>query len=161
MAVTHVVGMSDCKIAWDPGDKLVTYALGSCVGVSLYDPTTRVGGLLHIMLPDSRYRSSDRELNPFMYADTGFQAMLQAVLAQGARRDRIEARLAGGANMLKHSQFLDIGRRNSEAVLSILRLDRIPILGQSLGGVVGRSMFLDLADGTVSVRLLGRGEERI
>lgn len=159
MAVTHVVGISDCKLSDDPTDTVVTYALGSCVGVALYDPRNRVGGLLHIMLPDSQFRSSAREFNPFMYADSGIYAFLNGLLSKGARKERLEARIAGGANMLQHSSLLDIGKRNAETVVATLKLERIPILGQSLGGVVGRSMSIRLDDGHVSVRLLGRGEE--
>ena len=161
MAATHVVGISDCKLSADPSDKVVTYALGSCVGVVLHDPVARIGGILHIMLPDSRYRPSNREFNPYMYADTGLYAFLHAMLKGGASRTRIGAKLAGGANMLQHSQFLDIGRRNAETAVSILGLEKIPILGSSLGGVVGRSLALSLSDGAVTVRLLGRGEETL
>jgi len=159
MATTHVVGISDCKMSDEPTDTVVTYALGSCVGLSLYDRKSRMGGILHVMLPDSRFRSASREFNPHMYVDTGFHAFLKTLLAKGARRDAVEARLAGGANMLQHSQFLDIGKRNAEAMVTVLRLERVPILGSSLGGVVGRSMSLRLQDGAVTVRLLGRGEE--
>ncbi|MBI5016484.1 MAG: chemotaxis protein CheD [Deltaproteobacteria bacterium] len=159
MAMTHVVGISDCKVSDDPTDTVVTYALGSCVGLSLYDRKSHMGGILHVMLPDSQFRSASREFNPHMYADTGLNALLGALLAKGARREALEARVAGGANMLQHSQFLDIGKRNAEAIVGALRLQRIPILGSSLGGVVGRSMSLKLHDGTVTVRLLGRGEE--
>lgn len=161
MAATHVVGISDCKVSDESADTVVTYALGSCVGLALYDRKSRMGGILHVMLPDSRYRSPSREFNPHMYADTGFYAFLQALMAKGARRDTIEARLAGGANMLQHSHLLDIGKRNAEAMVTVLRLERIPILGSSLGGVTGRSMSLRLHDGTVTVRLLGRGEETL
>lgn len=161
MATTHVVGISDCKFSDDPTDTVITYALGSCVGVALYDPRLRVGGLLHVMLPDSRLRSATREFNPFMYADSGVCAFVQALIARGARKERLEARVAGGANMLKHSEFLDIGKRNAEVVLATLQLEGIPVKGQSLGGVVGRSMAMRLEDGRVSVRLLGRGEETL
>lgn len=159
MAATHVVGISDCKVATDPADTVVTYALGSCVGLALYDRQARIGGLLHVMLPESRLRSSVREFNPFMYADSGFYELLKELTARGARKDRIEARAAGGANMLRHSDLLDIGRRNAETILRMLALEHLPVVGTSLGGVVGRSMALRLADGTVTVRLLGRGEE--
>lgn len=159
MATAHVVGISDCKMSDDPTDTVVTYALGSCVGLALYDRRSRIGGLLHVMLPDSRYRSASREFNPYMYADAGFHAFLKEMLSLGAHRDAIEARLAGGANMLQQSHFLDIGKRNAEAMITVLRVERIPILGSSLGGVVGRSMALRLQDGTVTVRHLGRGEE--
>ncbi len=161
MAHTHVVGISDCKVASNPSDTVVTYALGSCVGLALYDPTTRVGGLLHVMLPDSRYRSASREFNPYMYADTGFYAILQEVQAAGARRERLVAKLAGGANMLGKTALFDIGGRNAEALQGLCRLERVPVLGTSLGGTVGRSMELRLEDGSVRVRLLGVGEETL
>lgn len=159
MAETLVVGISDAKVSADPTDSVVTYALGSCVGLALYDRVRRVGGLLHVMLPDSRFRSSAREFNPFMYADSGFYELLRAVEAAGGRRQDLVAKLAGGANMLGQTAIFDIGRRNAEALLGLCRLERIPVLGTSLGGTVGRSMELWLSDGKVKVRLLGVGEE--
>ncbi len=159
MAQTHVVGISDCKVASNPADVLTTYALGSCVGVTLYDPVSRVGGLLHVMLPDSRFRSPAREFNPYMFADTGFYALLREVEQAGAKRQRLVAKLAGGANMLGGTAIFDIGGRNAEALLGYCRLERIPVAATSLGGTVGRSMELVLSDGTVRVRLLGVGEE--
>lgn len=159
--MTHVVGISDCKVGTGVDDTVVTYALGSCVGLALYDSRARVGGLLHIMLPDSQVRYGSSPLNPFMYADTGVQSLLQLLEEQGASRVRLVAKAAGGANMLRHSSLLDIGQRNSETVLAILGRERIPLLGQSLGGTVGRSMQLALSDGSVLIRLLGVGEERL
>lgn len=161
MASLHVVGISDGKVSNDPTDTLVTYALGSCVGLVLYDPHARAGGLLHVMLPDSSFRSSSREFNPHMYADTGFYGLLEALLGLGTARHRLVAKLAGGANMLRNSSLLDIGLRNAETMASLLKRERIPILGTSLGGAVGRSMQLRLDDGSVKVRLLGQGEETL
>ena len=115
--------------------------------------------MLHVMLPDSRYRSGSREFNPHMYADTGFFSLLQMTLSLGAQRERLVAKVAGGANMLHHSSVLDIGKRNSEAILDLLQREKIPIAPRSLGGTVGRSMHLSLRDGAVKVRLLGVGEE--
>lgn len=161
MAMNHVVGISDCKASRDPTATVVTYALGSCVGLVLYDARLAVGGMLHVMLPDSRYRSATRDFNPYMFADTGFEALLEMVVSLGAARERLVAKLAGGANMLKHSAVLDIGSRNSEAITALLKLARIPVLGSSIGGTVGRSMQLHLKDGSVRIRLLGVGEEQL
>ena len=158
MGALQVVGISDCKASKDSTDSIVTYALGSCVGLALYDPQAKVGGLLHIMLPDSRYRSSSRDFNPHMYADTGFYALTEALLALGASKSRLTGKAAGGANMLRHSSLLDIGQRNSERVLELLRREGIPLLASSLGGTVGRSMRLHIDDGTTVVRLLGERE---
>jgi chemotaxis protein CheD len=156
---TLVVGISDCSVSVDPADTVATYALGSCVGVSLYEPWIRIGGILHVMLPDSRYRSPLREFNPYMYADTGLREFLQTLEKLGGDRRRIEARVAGGANMFQSSKLLDVGRRNAETMLSLLRSERIPVLGTSLGGVVGRSMSLRIRNGQVLVRMLGHGED--
>ncbi len=161
MATVHVVSISDCKLSSDPSDTIVTYALGSCLGLALYDPGATAGGILHLMLPDSRFRSRGRDFNPFAYADTGFQALLDGALRLGASRSRLVAKVAGGSNMLRHSAILDIGKRNAEAVLELLARESIPIMGKSLGGTVGRSMQLQLLDGSVSVRLLGRGQEKL
>lgn len=159
MGAVHVVGISDCKVSDNHADTVVTYALGSCVGIALYDPHARAGGLLHVMLPDSRFRSSAREFNPHMYADTGFYSLLQRLLALGTRKERLVAKLAGGANMLRSSSILDIGKRNADATRDLLQREGIPTVGESLGGVFGRSMSLELHAGVVTVRVLGRGEE--
>ncbi len=159
MPQTHVVGISDCKVARDPTDTVITYALGSCVGLTLYDPQATVGGLLHVMLPDSGLRARTKEFNPHMYADTGFRSLLDQVLALGADPARLRAKLAGGANMLGQTTVFDIGGRNAAALEGFCRAANIPIGATSLGGTVGRSMELRLGDGSVRVRILGRGEE--
>ena len=159
MATVHVVGISDCKISKDPADTIATYALGSCIGLSLYDPAATAGGILHIMLPDSRFRNHSRELNAYMYADTGISEFLRNLTDLGAQKSRLVAKVSGGSNMLRHSEVLDIGKRNTEAVLSLLAREGIAVAAKSLGGSVGRSMQLRLMDGGVTVRLLGRGQE--
>jgi len=161
MGEMHVVGISDCKVGKGTDETVITYALGSCVGLALYDSRAHVGGILHIMLPDSQVRSGSGEINPFMYGDTGVQGLLRLLAEKGADRGHLVAKAAGGANMLRHSSILDIGKRNIETILEILRRERIPLLAQSLGGTVGRSMQLSLEDGTVRVRLLGVGEEKL
>lgn len=161
MGELHVVGISDCKVGRGADDTVITYALGSCVGLALYDPGTQVGGILHIMLPDSQFRTGGAAINPFMYADTGVEGMLRLLADRGAGRGHLVAKAAGGANMLRHSSILDIGKRNIETTLDILKRERIPLLAQSLGGTVGRSMQISLDDGTVCVRLLGVGEETL
>lgn len=159
MPATHVVGISDCKVSADSSDTVVTYALGSCVGVALYDPRVPAGSLLHVMLPHSRYRSKTREFNPFMFADTGIEEQLKMLRALGASTTRLVAKLGGGANMLRHSSVFDIGKRNAEAIREILSAKGIPVRAASLGGTLGRSMQLNMKDGSALVRLLGAGEE--
>ena len=93
-----VVGISDCKVSNDQDSVLVTYALGSCIAVALYDPMAKVGGLLHYMLPESALDAQKAKQNPYMFADTGIKALLEAVTANGGQPRRMVVRLAGGAH---------------------------------------------------------------
>jgi chemotaxis protein CheD len=161
MAQTHVVGISDCKTAREADDTIVTYGLGSCVGLALFDPDTSTGGLLHVMLPDSRYCSASGEFNPHRYADTGFRSLLDQVCALGADKGRLCAKLVGGADMLGQSPVFAIGEQNAEALVGLCRREGIPIAATSLGGTLGRAMEFRLSDGAVRVKLLGRGEEML
>lgn len=157
MSAAVVVGISDCKISSDTNVALTTYALGSCVGIALYDAEARIGGLLHVLLPNSVNNTRD-SLNPFMFADTGIQKMVRDMMMLGANPTRLFARVAGGANMLNSSSVLDIGRKNINAVVETLEKTRMQIRGSSVGGTLGRSMQLDVGDGRVTVRYLGGGE---
>lgn len=157
MSAAVVVGISDCKISGDTNVSLTTYALGSCVGIALYDADARIGGLLHVLLPNSAHNTRDN-LNPFMFADTGIQKMVRDMMMLGASPTRIFARVAGGANMLNSSSVLDIGRKNINAVVDTLEKAKMQIRGSSVGGTLGRSMQLDVGDGRVTVRYLGGGE---
>jgi len=162
MAQTYIVGISDCKASDCADDVIVTYALGSCVGAALYDEEAKIGGLLHCLLPDSSCGlPKNRDKNPHMYADAGLLSLIGMLIDMGAAKERITAKLVGGANMLSNSSLLDIGKRNSEAAMDMLKQEGIPLIGSSIGGNVGRSMWFNLKDGSVRVRLLGRGEEVI
>jgi chemotaxis protein CheD len=114
------VGISDCKVSWDPSDLLVTYALGSCIAVALYDPIAKVGGLLHYMLPDSALDANKAQQNPYMFADTGIPRLIAAVKSKGAQAPRMVVRLAGGAQVLDSQGTFQIGKRNYLAAKRIL-----------------------------------------
>lgn len=157
MSSAVVVGISDCKISGDASVCLTTYALGSCVGIALYDPDARIGGLLHVLLPASMHNTREQG-NPFMFADSGIEKMVRDMMLIGASPTRIFARIAGGANMLNTSSVLDIGRKNINAVMDTLEKTRLSVRGSSVGGTLGRSMQLDIADGRVIVRYLGGSE---
>ena len=94
--MNYTVGISEMKASDQPDDVITTYSLGSCVGLSLYDPVARVGGLIHCMLPLSRIDPQKAEANPCMFTDTGIPALLRLVLGMGAQRDRLIAKVAGG-----------------------------------------------------------------
>lgn len=161
MAGLVKVGMADYKVGRSPSI-LISYGLGSCIGVSLYDPVSKIGGLLHIMLPDSKQaRASD---NPAKFADTGLPLMLNDVLAQGANKSRLVAKLAGGAQMFAFANATDImkvGTRNVEAVKQVLRKMGIKLLAEDTGGNYGRTVQIDLSNGVYKVKTIDRGEKDI
>jgi len=136
-----VVGISDCKVSNDLDSTLVTYALGSCIAVALYDPASKVGGLLHYMLPESSLDAQKAQQNPFMFADTGIKALLEAVTANGANARRLVVRLAGGAQVLDNEGVFQIGKRNYLAARKILWKAGILISAEAVGGEVSRTQW--------------------
>ncbi len=152
-----IVGISDCKVSGDTATSIMTYALGSCVGVALYDPDAKIAGLLHILLPNS-INNTREDFNHFMFADTGLDRMIREMMAIGVTPTSLIARIAGGANMLNSTSVLDIGRKNVQATLQFLERTRIPVRGSSVGGTVGRSMQIEVGTGRVLVKYLGGGE---
>lgn len=143
---------------------LVCYGLGSCVGVALSDHTEGIHALAHVVLPDSRMSSKDSHA-PAKFADTAIPAALEEMRRLGADPRRIQARIAGGAHILKGMHFMrerqDIGSRNVEAVRKALALHGIPIVGEDVGGSHGRTMQLDVATGKVIISTAGREEKEL
>jgi chemotaxis protein CheD len=139
-----------------PPMKIITYGLGSCIGIALYDQGTKIAGLSHIMLPYS-YAFANRS-NPMKYADLAIPELLMRMEANGARLKNIYAKIAGGASMFNFSDKnpgLDIGGRNAEAVKTTLRKYNIPILSEDLGGKSGRTMSIDAVTGKVFIKTIG------
>jgi chemotaxis protein CheD len=156
-----VVGISDCKVSNDPDSALVTYALGSCIAVALYDPAAKIGGLLHYMLPESSLDAQKAQQNPYMFADTGIQALFQAMAAQGAQPRRMVVRLAGGAQVLDSQGVFQIGKRNYLAARKILWKAGVLISAEAVGGEVSRTIRLDLATGRMWIREAGGVEKEM
>ena len=154
--MTHTVTISDAKACATPGDALITYSLGSCIGVALYDPAGRVGGLLHFQLPTA---STTGVGNPFMFADTGLDALLDLMVRGGADRSRITCKLAGGAKMLADASIFDIGRRNHTAIRKALWRRGILIDAEDCGGTTPRTMTLRMDDGVVTLKRDGQTVE--
>ena len=163
MGKTIIVGMAELNVARD-GDILITLGLGSCVGVTLYDPITHVGGMVHVMLPESGNFAKDAAVNKAKFADTGVPNLLNRVLASGAQRASLIAKMAGGANMfssVSNKDVLKIGARNAEAVRLSLRALRIPITADETGGTFGRTISIDTTNGSLLVRTIGHGEKTL
>lgn len=149
------VGIADFKITRNPG-RLITYGLGSCVGVSLYDPLIKVGGLLHVMLPDSTQFNSINK--PAKFADLGIPLMIKEMNLMGISLNRLWAKLVGGAQMfigLDDKMTLNIGKRNVENCRAILKKYGVPIISEDVGGNKGRTMIMDTNTGEITLRAIG------
>ena len=142
-----VVGMADCRVADRPEQVLVTYALGSCIGLAIYDPQTKVGGLLHFMLPDSTIDPERGKANPYMFADTGIPLLLQQLSGRGAVKRRLVVRAAGGAQMLDQENVFEIGKRNYLAMRKLLWKVGILVHAEAVGGMRSRTVRLELSTG--------------
>lgn len=154
-----VVGMADCQIAAEPHQVLVTYALGSCVGLTMHDPVAGVGGLLHLMLPDSTLDPSRSRENPFMFADTGIPLLLRNICAQGAVKSRLVVCAVGAAQILDAQGVFEIGKRNYQATRRILWKNGILLQSEAVGGVDFRTVTLEVATGRLTLRESGRRRE--
>ncbi|MFA5637033.1 MAG: chemotaxis protein CheD [Anaerovoracaceae bacterium] len=157
MSQTLVIGISDYAVSQKP-NILVTYALGSCVGICLYDSKLQIGGLSHIMLPDSG-QFSHQEINRMKFADTAIVDMVKEMRALGCDLRRITAKIAGGARMFQvqpGSQIGSIGDRNVDSVKQILSSLHIPILAEETRKNYGRTVYFDLGTGVMKVHSLNK-----
>ena len=158
--IRHVIGVADWCVAARPGDILVTYSLGSCIGLSLYDPVTKIGGLIHCMLPLSKSDAEKAARNPAMYVDTGVVLLIQKMLSLGADKRRLVAKLAGASKVMDKKDMFRIGERNYVVVRKILWKNDILIAGEDVGGSIPRTMTLYLADGRTTIKT-GRQEREL
>lgn len=150
--VLRTVGLSEMRISRRREEVLVTYSLGSCVGLSLYDPTIRAAGLIHCMLPQSSIDAEKARQKPAMFVDLGVPALLEAMLALGARRQSLVAKVAGGANIFDDRGMFRIGERNYAVLRRILWKNDLLTAGESVGGTRARTMYVSVATGRVLVR---------
>ncbi|MCR2805035.1 chemotaxis protein CheD [Paenibacillus soyae] len=155
------VGMADLNIAVE-GAVLKTTGLGSCVGLTLFDPKSKVAGMAHVMLPSSSI-ARESQINVAKYADTAIPELLERMKAAGARVERMEAKMAGGAQMfaLGGSDTLRIGPRNVESCTEMLSRYGIPIKAQDTGGSYGRTVEFDSEKGILFIRSVQFGVKEI
>lgn len=151
-----VVGAADMKISGDPAVRIVTRALGSCLGVILYDPVVRVGGLLHLMLPSAQVNAGKAAARPYMFVDTAMPRFLVAVMDAGAQRDRLQVRVAGGASIRTESDFFAIGRRNLTALRKWLWKEELVMTASDTGGYLSRTLYLELRTGRAWIVSAGK-----
>ena len=149
------VGISDMKVSKNPADVLITYSLGSCVGLAIYDPVARVGGLVHCMLPLSKIDPERARKVPCMFTDTGVPLLIQEVLNLGGQKSRLVAKLAGAAKLLDDSNTFRIGDRNIVVLRKVLWKNNILISAEETGGSMARTMLLYLDTGRTTIKSKG------
>lgn len=156
MGNTVKVGMADLKVAKSP-DVLVTLGLGSCIGLVLYDPVTKIGGMVHYMLPDSTKLKNNTNIAKF--GDTGTAELLRQMLAVGANRRRLVAKIAGGACMFEvsgTSAVGNVGARNIEQAKYLLKELQIPLIAEDTGLNYGRTVELNCENGDYTIKAVGK-----
>ena len=148
-----VVGVSDLRVSENTSETIITYALGSCLGISLYDPVIRVGGLLHVMLPLSKADPEKAKLKPAMYVDSGLALILNEIYDLGAQKKNLVISVAGGASMKQNvsDDYFKIGKRNFTILRKLLWKNGFMITNQDIGGTTSRTMALRLEDGLVTI----------
>lgn len=147
-----VVGISDLKVSSNPGDVLVTYALGSCICLAVYDPKARVGGLLHFMLPDSSLDAVKAKESPAMFADTGIPILFKSCYAYGAEKNRMIVKVAGGASILDDANYFRIGQKNITAMRKIFWRNNVMIDAEDTGKNCNRTVRLDVSNGKCTLK---------
>ena len=154
------VGIADMKMTRQEGI-LITYALGSCIGVSFYDPMIKLGALLHIMLPE---KSGAKDGNVFKFADTGIRETLRKLTAFGGSKSRMVCKIAGGAKMFEmkgNGGLGNIGERNAQNVKRILMAEGLRVTSEDVGANYARTRLLDVTTGNVYVRSAGKPEKML
>jgi Chemotaxis protein; stimulates methylation of MCP proteins len=153
MSKKIVIGIGELAVERNPA-VIITLGLGSCVGVCMRDPVAKVGGMAHVMLPDSGGR--DVQL-PGKYADNAIAALIERLLSLGGSKSRLEAKIAGGASMFE-SSGMNVGARNVEAVRYWLKYHQVPLKAEDVGGNRARSIEYNIETGKLLVRKVGGGE---
>lgn len=153
---TIKVGMADLNICKSP-DMITTLGLGSCIGIALYDPVTKIGGLAHIMLPDSTQMRNNTNIAKF--ADTGIDELVRKMIAAGANKSRLVAKIAGGAKMFEVSGLSaigNVGERNAQASKEKLKQLGIPLRAEDTGLNYGRTVELYTETGEFRIKSVGK-----
>ena len=147
----QVVGVSDMKVSSDLEDVLVTYSLGSCIGLTLYDQDAQIGGMVHTMLPLARKNPERAKTCPAMFTDSGVMALIQELLNLGASKQNLVARAAGGAAVMDENGTFKIGERNYTTLKKILWKNDILLRAEDIGGTQARTLSLYMEDGRTTV----------
>ncbi len=144
------------KLSTGTGDIIVTHALGSCVGVTIYDSVAGVGGMLHYMLPQSNIDENKARKNPYMFADVGIPRFFREAYKCGAKKENMRVVIAGGAQVFSRNDFFAIGKRNVVMARKMFWKNNVLIAAEHVGGDIARTLFLDMADGATWITSNGK-----
>ncbi len=155
----RVVDIADLKVVKDPGATLVTYSLGSCIGVAIWDPVNLVGGMLHYMLPESSISPEKAKANPAMFADTGIPTLFRSVYKIGAQKSNLVVKIAGGAHLLDDNGTFNIGKRNYVTLRKLFWKNKVMIDAEQVGGSISRTVRLNVGTGRFTIHSRGKETE--
>ncbi len=157
----YVVGVADMKVSSLRGDEIVTYALGSCLGITIHDSVACVGGMVHVMLPESRIDPAKAAENPCMFVDTGLARLMQEIFKSGAHRERMVVKAAGGActNGTIDDDYFQIGKRNIVTLKMVLKKYGLNLKAWDVGESFSRTLSLEVGTGRVTVKTRGIAAE--
>ena len=162
ISIMTAVNFCEFKISQNPAETLVAFSIGSGIVVSIYDPVTRTGGMLSFVLPESATMSPDKaERHPYMFADTGLSALLEAYLDMGAKTENIKIVIAGGAQIMDQKAEFNIGLKNYQAVSAFFTNKNLSIDHEDIGGISRRTLSLDIATGYNIIQTLGQREVQV
>jgi chemotaxis protein CheD len=147
------------KVSACGDDIIVTHGLGSCLGICAHDPAAGVGGLLHVMMPQSSVNPQKASANPFMFVDTGVPAFFREIYAAGALKQRLVVKVAGGAASLGGEDHFAVGKRNYIMLKKMFWQNGILIKSEDVGGAAARTMFLYVGTGKVWLNMAGEDRE--
>jgi len=154
----NVVAVGDMKIG-QQADTIVTHALGSCLGLMVYDPVSNIGGLLHAMLPLSKINPQKAEVNPYMFVDTGVPALFKALYDIGGQKTRMIVKAAGCGNPLGKNEMFKIGERNYTVLKKLLWKNNILLESEDVGGALSRTVHFNIATGQTIISSNGQKRE--
>ncbi|MGA3282032.1 MAG: chemotaxis protein CheD [Smithella sp.] len=159
--MVYTVGVADLKISGDAEDLLITYALGSCLGITVYDIRLKRAGLLHCMMPDSSIDRSKAAGNPYLYVDSGMKVMLNKFSINGSRKHDLIIRVAGGSSSKENEEedFFQIGRRNFVSLRKYLWNEGLILKAYDVGGYGSRTVTLEVENGKMLIKSKGSLKE--
>jgi chemotaxis protein CheD len=156
--MTKIIGVADMAVSNSGDETLITYSLGSCIAVILFDPVVRVGGMLHFMLPEASMDIEKAKKKPAMFADSGVPALFKQSYQLGVTKKNAIVKIAGGSQIMDENGVFNIGKRNYLALRKIFWKNNVLVAAEHVGGNVNRTVRLEMATGRVFMKVSGFGE---